>query len=81
MKFEIIYKINSIAARRPTESQVKALIEEGILSKSLVRNIDFELYQFHGDDWVSPALPPDRYAGGFHKDKYFDETGNPGYIR
>ena len=52
MKIEVIYiyKIEAIASRRPTESQVKALIEEGILSKSLVRNID-ELY---GDDWVSP---------------------------
>lgn len=52
MKFEVIHRVESIASRRPTESQVKALIEESILSKSLVRNIDFELY--YGDDWVSP---------------------------
>lgn len=53
MKFEVIHihKIESITSRRPTESQVKALIEEGILSKSLA-SIDFELY--YGDDWVSP---------------------------
>lgn len=54
MKYEVVERIEAIAKKRPNESQVKALIEEGILSKSLVRNIDFELYQFHGDDWVSP---------------------------
>ena len=47
MKFYIIYKIEAIASRRPTESQVKALVKEGILSKTLMKNEDI------GDDWVS----------------------------
>ena len=44
MKFYIIYKIEAIASRRPTESQVKALVKEGILSKTLMKNEDIELY-------------------------------------
>ena len=51
MRYEIIYRIEKIAARRPNECQVKALIEEGILSKALVKNRDAS--EFYGDDWVS----------------------------
>lgn len=44
MKFELIYKIEKIAARRPNECQVKALVDESILSKTLMKNEDMELY-------------------------------------
>ena len=52
MKFEVVRKIESIAKKRPRESQVRALVEEGILSKNLTRRDD-SMSQFFGDDWVS----------------------------
>lgn len=52
MKYYIIYKIEAIASKRPNTHQVKALVEEGILSKTLMKSEDMELYL--GDDWVSP---------------------------
>ena len=52
MKFEVVTKTESIAKKRPRESQVRALVEEGILSKNLTRRDD-SMSQFFGDDWVS----------------------------
>ena len=52
MKFEIIEKVEKICAKRPRESQVRGLVEEGILSKNLTRRDD-SMSQYYGDDWVS----------------------------
>lgn len=52
MKFETVKKIEAIAKKRPRESQVRALVEEGILSNNLTRRDD-SMSQFFGDDWVS----------------------------
>ena len=52
MKFEIVTRVEDITSKRPRESQVRALVEEGILSKNLTRHED-SMSQFYGDDWVS----------------------------
>lgn len=54
MKYEIIEKVEKICSSRPNESQVKALTEERILSKSLMEKGTRDAIDFYGDDWVSP---------------------------
>lgn len=54
MKFNIIYKVEAIAKRRPNMSQTQALVEEGILSKSLMEKNTRDAAEFYGDDWVTP---------------------------
>lgn len=54
MKFEVIETIERIAAKRANESQTQALIEEGILSKSLMQKNSKDAVEFYGDDWVTP---------------------------
>lgn len=64
MKYEVIETIERIAAKRPRESQVRALVEEGILSKNLTRR-DESMAQFYGDDWVSAVNYQIRLAVDF----------------
>ena len=52
MKYEVVERITKICSKRPRESQVRALVEEGILSKNLTRREE-SMAQFYGDDWVS----------------------------
>lgn len=54
MKFNIIYKVETIAKRRPNMSQTQALVEEGILSKSLMEKGTKDAADYYGDNWVEP---------------------------
>ena len=64
MKYEVVERIEAIAKKRPNESQVRALVEEGILSKNLTRRDD-SMSQFYGDDWVSAVNYQIRLAVDF----------------
>lgn len=54
MKYEIIEKVEKICSSRPNVSQTQALVEEGILSKSLMEKRTKDAVEFYGDDWVTP---------------------------
>lgn len=64
MKYEVVERIARICSKRPRESQVRALVEESILSKNLTRR-DESMAQFYGDDWVSAVNYQIRLAVDF----------------
>lgn len=64
MKYEVVETIAKICAKRPNVSQVRALTEESILSKSLTRHEE-SMNQFYGDDWVSAVNYQIRLAVDF----------------
>ena len=54
MKYAIIEKVEKICSRRANEYQTQALVEERILSKSLMQKNSKDAVEFYGDDWVTP---------------------------
>ena len=53
MKYAIIEKVEKICSRRANEYQTQALVEERILSKSLMEKGTRDAVDFYGDDWVT----------------------------
>lgn len=64
MKYEVVERITKICSKRARESQVRVLVEEGILSKNLTRREE-SMAQFYGDDWVSAVNYQIRLAVDF----------------